>query len=279
MKILVREWNTAENRLEYVWKQVSNKPHAVKEDCFLTIDEKTYYEKNVLKISRDSRKLYGYCKYCGKLVKAGEEEKHYAEKEKNVNCFSCRHMRVDRTDRYFKKKYVKQEDGTYMRTVKDEVKLYCQAGYYSKTIEEAVEQRISSCPYFKCRNYGIASYPETQFMKYPKMNDVFVTEKSLIDNKFSLDRISTYDHTRTYKHNKFKNLEAIVDDNGIVIKFVYYYRDEEFYFVYAKVYDKFFSVRWEFYDNFKLPYSMSENTKANLMNIVKNVYAEGGKYI
>lgn len=277
MKILVRKWNAEENRLEYVWLQVSNKPGAVHNDSFAATDGNYYYEKDILKISRDARKLYRKCNHCGKLVKAGDEEKHYAEKEKNINCFECKKLYIDKTGKYNKEKFVKQEDGTYMRTVKNEVKLYCNASYYSKTIEEAVEQKIGSCPYFKCRNNGISSFPETIFMKYPKMHDVFATEKSLIDNKFSLDRISNYDHTRIYKHNRFKNLKAVVDDNGIVIKFIYYYRDYDYDFVYSKVYDKFFSIVYDVYDNLKFHYSISKNTIESLMNLVRNVYAEGGK--
>ena len=281
MKILVRKWNSEENRLEYVWKQISNKPNAVQPKQFRDIDGNVYSEMDVLKIIRDTRKLYNFCKNCGKLVKPGDEEKHYAEKEKNINCFECRNLRTSATGRYLKKKYAKQEDGTYIKTVKEEVNLCCGASYYNKTIEKAKEDKDSNCPYFKCRGYGVAPYAETIFMKYPKMYDVFATEKSLMDNKFYLDYINTGSHTRQYRHNRLKNLTAIVDDNGIVKDFYYTYRGTVHQFIYAKAYDKFFSIDYSGYRTFSLDWSLSETTKENIMSLVRKVYEskeeKGGK--
>ena len=280
MKILVREWNKNDNRLEYVWKQVSNEPHAVKSCQFKTIDGKIYLENNVLKIVRDTRKLYNVCRNCGKLVKPGDEEKHYAEKERSINCFDCRFLCIESTGKYLKKKYVKQEDGTYMRTLKDSVNLFCNSAYYKRTIEEVQEKKSGNCPYFKCRNNGIIAYPTTKFMAYPKMYDIFATEKSLIDNKFVLYSIDDDLYTRTYCHKKLKNLQAVVDDNGIVMKFRYYFRGMSYDFIYAKAYDKFFGITYETYGDLSFHCQMNRTTKENILSLVKNIYSEdikGGK--
>lgn len=272
MKILVRQWNDEGNKTEYVWKQVSNKPNSIRDDEFKTIDGHRYHELDILKISRDSRKIYGYCRNCGKLVKHGDEEKHFAEVEKNINCFDCRYMSASATGKFLKRKYVLQEDGTYMKTVKEEVSVYCCAGYHNKTIEKAKEEKSAYCPHFKCRHHGVVNYSETLFMKYPKMYEIFATEKSLIDNKFTLDHMNN-NHTRNYESKRFKNLKAVVDDNGLIIKFIYWHRGYDYNFIYAKAYDKFFTRTYRGYEN-GLNWNMSSTTKENIMKLVRNIYAD-----
>lgn len=272
MKILVREWNEKENKIEYVWKQISNKPGCVKAKEFKTVDGIWYAEDGILKISRDSRKIYGMCGNCGKLVKPEDAEKHFTEAEKDVNCFNCRYMRAKSTGNLFKRKYVIQENGSYMRTEKEEVNLFCNAGYHDKTIQKAKEEKDGNCPFFKCRRYGIKTFAETVFMQYPKMFEVFATEKSLIDNKFSLKSINDYGHTRKYVHSRYKNLEAVVDDNGLLIHFCYWYRGYDYQFVYAPTYDKFFTKSFDYI--LGLNWSMSQTTKENIQKLIKKIYEE-----
>ena len=269
MKILVRKWNEEESRLEYVWEQVSKKQNSVKSQKFFTVNGNTYLEYEVLKISRDSRKLFNYCSHCGKLVKPGDEEKHFEEKEKNMNCFDCRCAYIEPTGRYKKKKYKLQEDGSYMRTIKEEMKISCGASYYKREIEDVKKNKDSSCPYFKCRTYGIVAFNETTFMRYPKMHEIFATEKSLMDNKFTLKKI-TSSHTRIYVHKRLKNLEAVVDDNGLVMYFTYYYRGSIYTFVYSKTYDKFFA-RWN--SGYKtMTFGFAETTNNNIQSVIRKVY-------
>lgn len=271
MKILVRKWNEEESRLEYVWEQVSKKPHSVRNNKeFYTISGNVYTEQEVLKILRDSRKSFNFCTNCGKLVKPGDEEKHFAEKEKNINCFDCHSVYMDPTGRYKKRKWKLQKDGSYMRTIKEEIRLSCGASYFKRDIEEVKKNKDRSCPYFRCRSYGIKSFDETTFMRYPKMHEIFATEKSLIDNKFTLKKMYTNSHTRIYVHKRLKNLEAKVDDNGLVMYFTYYYRGSSYEFVYSKTYDKFFA-RWS--SGYKsLVFNFAETTNNNIQSVIRKVY-------
>lgn len=269
MKILVREYNS-NGELEYVWREVQKKFAGT--NTFYTVEGYPYNETQCLKISNDFRKSYGYCRHCNKLVKKGDEEKHFLEKERKIDCFSCRNLRVSPTNNYSKVKYIKQEDGTYMKSSKEEVRLLCNAGYYGEAIEIARENKLSSCPFFKCRRLGVSNFDKTLAMQYPKMFDTLATEASLIDNGFKLLKLD--DGDRIYVHKKLKNLRSTVDENGIVKWFQYTYRSEIYKFIYAKAYDKFFSVKYSAFNYLSFNWNMSDTTVSNIYETVKNVYKE-----
>ena len=50
-----------------------------------TKDGRRIFDRNILRIVGDVRHGLGKCRYCGALVKKGEEEKHFLEQE-NKGC-------------------------------------------------------------------------------------------------------------------------------------------------------------------------------------------------
>lgn len=109
-------------------------------------------------------------------------------------------------------------------------------------------------------------------MQYPKMNDIIATERSLIENKFVFNRM--LDDCRIYNHIKIKNLNAFVDRNGVIKHFEYIHRGNVYRFIYAKKYDKFFSIFSIKYKSFNLYNYISDTTIENIQKAVRAVYKE-----
>lgn len=132
-----------------------------------TADGKRIFDKDVAAIRDDARRGMGKCRYCGALVKRGEEEKHFAEREAKP-CDGCfwQRERVTHKDVETTEKTETGADGKIQR-----VKV--------RTITERVEKvcaycdndcgRKTNCTLRECRVYGINWFtPEnTFFLKYP----------------------------------------------------------------------------------------------------------------
>jgi len=78
MQILVREME--DDKLKYVWKKVFKKN--ISKDGTIVIDNKRYYDTDILKIKGDLRNKYVFCRNCGELIKPEDAEKHFEKKRK-----------------------------------------------------------------------------------------------------------------------------------------------------------------------------------------------------
>ena len=130
-------------------------------DQYNTEDGKRIFDKDISRIVDDVRPGMGRCKYCGALVKRGEEEKHFQEKEKK-GCTGC----------------FWQRDRVKGRKVKNSVQFQGRERITVKTTVEKIEkvcsygesnQNTSGCALKECRRMGIDWFTpdNTFFLKYP----------------------------------------------------------------------------------------------------------------
>lgn len=57
-------------------------------DQYNTADGRRIFDRDIKEIRDDARANVGKCRYCGALLKRGEEEKHFSERE-TMPCVSC----------------------------------------------------------------------------------------------------------------------------------------------------------------------------------------------
>lgn len=129
-------------------------------DQYNTVDGKRIFDRDIIRMEDDARPGMGRCRYCGAMVKRGEEEKHFQEKEKRgcAGCFWCRDRVTDRKIQTA----VEMKDGekTTIKTTVEKLEKVCT---YAESYPEA------GCTLKECRRMGIDWFtPEnTFFLKYP----------------------------------------------------------------------------------------------------------------
>lgn len=129
-------------------------------DQYNTMDGKRIFDRDIIRMEDDARPGMGRCKYCGAMVKRGEEEQHFQQQE-NKGCTGC-FWNCDRvTDRKVKTA-VEIVDGkrTTIKTTVETVEKFCT---YAEKYPE------TGCTLKECRRMGIDWFtPEnTFFLKYP----------------------------------------------------------------------------------------------------------------
>lgn len=116
--------------------------------------DRRIFDRDIAAIVDDVRAGLGKCKYCGTLVKAGEEEKHYQEREENRNCKKCF---------WNSKKEIRtiEEETENSKIIRVTYEDFCR---YPET-----SGHRTKCTCTECRAYGIEWFtPEnTFFLKYP----------------------------------------------------------------------------------------------------------------
>ena len=130
-------------------------------DQYNTEDGKRIFDKDISRIVDDVRPGMGRCKYCGALVKRGEEEKHFQEKEKK-GCAGCFWQRDRVKDRKVTNSV--QFQGRERITVKTTVEKIEKVCSYGES-----NQNTSGCALKECRRMGIDWFTpdNTFFLKYP----------------------------------------------------------------------------------------------------------------
>lgn len=130
-------------------------------DQYNTEDGKRIFDKDIARIVDDERPGMGRCKYCGALIKRGEEEKHFQEREKE-GCSGC-FWQCDRVkDR--KVETSVQVQGSKKITVKTTVEKIEKVCRYDES-----NKNTSGCTLKECRRMGIDWFTpdNTFFLKYP----------------------------------------------------------------------------------------------------------------
>lgn len=139
-----------------------------------TADGKRIFDKDISAIRDDARRNMGKCRYCGALIKRGEEEKHFTEME-SKGCEGCF---------WYKERAVDSKTSTETNTTTDEngESVTVQAKTTIETIkrvctysENGLANREGDCTLKECRRLGISWFtPEnTFFLKYPNgLNDI-----------------------------------------------------------------------------------------------------------
>jgi len=132
-------------------------------DQYNTTDGRRIFDRDIKEIRDDARANMGKCRYCGALVRRGEEEKHFSERE-SLPCAGCFYFRDHITER---EKNTETTTETNERGKRVTVKKI--------TTVERVEKKCSfcdgrtNCNHKECRAYGVEWFtPEnTFFLKYP----------------------------------------------------------------------------------------------------------------
>lgn len=126
-----------------------------------TKDGKRIFDKDIARIVDDERPGMGRCKYCGALIKRGEEEKHFQEREKE-GCSGC-FWQCDRVKDHKVETSV-QVQGSKKITVKTTVEKIEKVCRYDES-----NKNTSGCVLKECRRMGIDWFTpdNTFFLKYP----------------------------------------------------------------------------------------------------------------
>lgn len=132
-------------------------------DQYNTAD-KRIFDQDIVRIVDDARVGMGRCKYCGAMVKRGEEEKHFQEKEsKSCNgCFWWRDQLISTDKQPPQVEVIKDENGETVTR-----KTVVTTSRYEKVCSYA--EKYGGCTNTECRRRGIDWFtPEnTFFLKYP----------------------------------------------------------------------------------------------------------------
>lgn len=126
--------------------------------------DRRIFDHDISRIVDDARIGMGRCRYCGAMVKRGEEEKHFQERE-NKTCYGCFW--------YGDKLISSEKQPPVMETIINEhdekviTKTVVTTSRYEKVCKYS--EKYGGCTYSECRRLGIDWFtPEnTFFLKYP----------------------------------------------------------------------------------------------------------------
>lgn len=150
MKALLKSGKWAEIDTRYLFHNQYN-----------TIEGKRIFDSEILRVVDDVRGEYGKCRYCGAIIRRGEEEKHFKERENAgcINCFWCFDRVTDRQTTTEIEMY--NNERVRVRKTIEKLEKACR---YAENLPET-----SGCSLKECRRMGIDWFtPEnTFFLKFP----------------------------------------------------------------------------------------------------------------
>lgn len=127
---------------------------------------KRIFDKEIKAIQNDARVGMGKCRWCGAMVKHGEEEKHFAEREeKEKDCATCWYYRKE----YISKPVVVMKEKNIENHGDATTKIVSEVVKRDYVMECAYKKECGKCIHHECRARGIEWFtPEnTFFLKYP----------------------------------------------------------------------------------------------------------------
>lgn len=130
-------------------------------DQYNTTDNKRIFDKDISRIVDDVRNGLGRCKYCGAIIRKGEEEKHFSEMESKPcsGCFWQRERVVSR-----KVERGVQITGNERTTIKTTVETLENVCSYKERYPEAgctnCEHRRMGIDWFTPKNTFFLRYPD-----------------------------------------------------------------------------------------------------------------------
>lgn len=152
MKALLKDGKT--------WVDID--PSFLADNQYNTVDGKRIFDHDILSIKDDIRHNMGKCRYCGAIVRRGEEEKHFTERE-SQGCAGCFWQSERVTDRKVSTdiQITNGQKTTIKKTVETIEKVCC----YGKN----ERQETSGCNLKECRRMGIYWFTpkNTFFLEYP----------------------------------------------------------------------------------------------------------------
>lgn len=146
--------------------------------------DKRIFDKDIARIVDDVRLGLGKCRYCGAMVKRGEEHKHFEEQENKTcsGCFWYHDRLVSSTKQPATVERTTNENGeTVTRKTVTTVSQYEKVCTY--------KEEHGECTHKECRRMGIDWFtPEnTFFLKYPNGFDNIPEVDKLSNRGFMVD--------------------------------------------------------------------------------------------
>lgn len=181
-------------------------------DQYNTVDGKRIYDGDIRRIIDDARIGMGKCKYCGALVKRGEEEAHFAEREAKP-CETCWWYRdkLIGTDTHCTNTETQELDGSIVSTT-----VRTTVYHYRKQCASTING--DACANTECRRYGVDWFTpdNTFFLAYPDGFSPVCTADDLLNRGF----VSFVKNRMRYpKAIGSYELTATVDENREVCSF------------------------------------------------------------
>lgn len=227
-----------------------------------TEDGKRIFDKDIARIVDDERPGMGRCKYCGALIKRGEEEKHFQERERE-GCSGC-FWQCDRVKDHKVETSV-QIQGSKKITVKTTVEKIEKVCRYDES-----NKNTSGCALKECRRMGIEWFtPEnTFFLKYPNgFSSIPEVDKLEIRGFVINDHTVNAEYFKKIGSYTLTALLSYEDGKATGIRAYRLYncrRDYTFRFENGELFTDRYSFGW-----YKV--KTLEGVPASVMNVVKNI--------
>ena len=150
MKLYLKNGNICEVDTSYLFNNQYN-----------TTDGKRFLDAQVARVEDDVRLGWGRCRYCGAMIRKGEEEAHWHTRE-SQGCESCWWYRERHIDTTKETSTTTNENGETIRTT-------IETHTYKKMCTYGDSHSGTSCTNSECRKRGVEWFtPEnTFFLKYP----------------------------------------------------------------------------------------------------------------
>ena len=252
------------------WAEIDTS--SVFNDQYNTVAGERIFDKQVARIVDDVRDGLGRCKYCGAIVKRGEEEKHFEEQESKT-CTDCGN---GKKCFWYMNKYIGQEAGAVEREEHEnengEIIVTERRTVVEKYRKQCTYEDGAACCNKKHREYGIDWFTpdNTFFLKYPDGFDSISNIERLKIRGFEVKAIGRYFDIRYFKKLGSYTLEAAnhADGNGNVL--IDYFRVRN-----CRVYHNFRVENGEIYtDRYGFGWrkvKTLEKVPYNIMQAIKNI--------
>lgn len=260
MKVLLKHFNDE----VYVWKNAE-----MGEKGFFVVEGNEIRYDNIVSVSRDNRKKFVKCSSCGEIIKKADIDEHRAKGSTSATCFGCPQL-YERSGKQLSVKYSLQEDGSYVGTIKKNVKLICNQNYYHRHDINSQDAR-DHCRYKNCATAEMNKI-EDIFTKYPGVFDDIITVDSVLDAGFKERRDNNRIGLVYYTLKARNNIVAVVNKMNIVEHFNISYRSDRWNVVYSKKYNMLFKMSNGTYQEFRCPYGMPTDTFARIKEKIASLY-------
>lgn len=250
----------------FKWVKVDLSRSTLNGDIFTDTEGNSYSGTSVYKFMNDIRKgtkEYVYCGNCRCIVPRDKWEEHVGKMKAKADCVSCKNMviRNQVTEKMCAIK--KNEDGTYTASQKIKFRPFCNNTY------EYCETSLlnNHCKYYSCERCK-GNLLISLLSKYPKAYEgKIITSRVLLENNWQ----TTPGSPRVFTKN---NINAVVDDYGILSHFSYETRSATLKFRYSSHYNEFFRLRSGSFDTYPLSFQAytTENISEKIVNTIKNLY-------
>ena len=255
MKLLLRKFGDE----CYVWRNAE-----MKNETNFIVDGKEVKQANVVSIYSAHRNKFVKCSACGTILKNTDEEikEHRLKGTTSATCFGCPNLK-EYGSKTKSCKYVLQDDGKYIATIKKEMNLICGRSWYHNYNINSQEAR-TNCIYKGCIVATMESIKDV-FTEYPGIFDDIITVE---------DRDQKRDGTTWYTLKGRDNIIAIVNAINIVDGFMVSRYSNNWNVVYSKKYNEFYCIWNGKYRKWKLTEDvMPHETLQRIKSKIVSLYA------